>query len=243
MLEYTDFITPPSLVEYPMANNEESSVPKRQPLKGLAMGFRSLFYDLEDEASPVVLAESADAPEAVSEIIITDTSGSETPIGVDRFYEEIMRDLAEDPDALTAFQDAFKVLVAVKNPDERRAAAFAVVQGQGHSKTDVLAAIQDWISRVDIEVEESREDALTEVDRRLALARSEVDSNTKEIDIRVAQIKQLQAEVEGLNSKLEKARVEVTRAERNKEAVTHALARAKDRVLADLRRLMSDINS
>lgn len=225
-------------------NDGEPKAPRKRPFAGLGRKITETFFYVEEGDTSIettgIAEESSDEP--VSEAIANDPRVAQT---AEEFYTHIARDLAAEPDALSEYEAATAKFADVveDDPDMLHKIALKEIGTKGYTPKDVADAITARAKRVDNEVEEERVESLTAVSDRIEMARTEVSTFTREMTLRVTKIEKLNVELAELTQKKSAAEAEVVRGERAMQSIEHSLARAKDRILSELKRLHTQFTS
>lgn len=193
-------------------------------------------FDVDDTADDTELG--VDPPMPTSPAVGTSTSHHLN------FYEELRDELDSDNDALTKYKAAYQAMHKVSVEDERRAAALAMLQMQGHPLVDLLKAIDSDRARLETEVEECLAEHLSAQQQAFDAKRQEIAEDEAAILTRQQQIASHQAEIDVWTreeqmyaQKREQHIGEAAMIERGMGAIREQVARARDQLNSELGRL------
>lgn len=161
---------------------------------------------------------TAVSPSSTPRVPMMDMSKPGTPvdpttvfrdIDPERFYQELLEELNEEPDAYSAYADAYADFGGVI-PDEtvRHNAALKVVAKQGITSAQIADALKARLARLDLEVKECLDENRTKMQqvvdqsqKAAASIRIEITQREQEIARMAAEIKQMQPEHDAIVSR------------------------------------------
>lgn len=190
----------------------------------------------EEDFAPSTAPSGAPGPAAsiagnTTRVVLDPVSAqpSDSPL-----YREFSRKLAEQKDAMAAFQQSWDILEAVSNPRERLAAALKMLKTQGYKPVDIAQAIDARIALLNAEAARVRDRGLPARRDEAGNLRRQADSYTGQQDKIRAQIGELERQIEEFQGKQRQLLADASRIEEQVAAIESDLSQVLERMTQEL---------